>query len=146
MENKKIISYQDLDVYNRSYNACIQVMTKIITKLPESEKYDLKDQLSRSSKAVPRLIAEGFAKKHQKAGFQKYIDDAMGESNETQVSLSQCKDIYSKYINVALCEELIKEYDVIGRQLYRLREAWSKFSRKPITKTDNQTIRPDQKS
>jgi hypothetical protein len=46
-------------------------------------------------------------------------------------------------MNVALCEELIKEYDVIGKQLYRLREAWSKFSRKPFTKTDNQTNRPD---
>jgi len=91
------------------------------------------------------LIAEGFAKKHQKAGFQKYIDDAMGESNETQVGLSQCKDIYSKYINITLCEKLIKEYDIIGKQLYRLREAWSKFSRKPTTRTDNQANCPDQK-
>jgi len=131
MENKKITSYRDLDVYLRSYKTSIMVMKEIIPKLPESEKYDLKDQLSRSCKAVPRLIAEGFAKKHQKAGFQKYLDDAMAEANETQVGLCQCRDIYSKYIDLNLCEDLIKEYDIIGKQLYRLEEAWNKFSRKP---------------
>lgn len=111
-------------------------MAQIVPKLPENEKYDLKDQLSRSSKAIPRLIAEGFAKKHQKAGFQKYLDDAMAETNETQVSLSQCLDIYPKYIDVKLCESLIKEHDIIGKQLYRLKESWNNFSR-PTTKTNN---------
>ena len=131
MSNKKITGYQDLDVYQRSYKSSVQVMTKIVLKLPDSEKYDLKDQLSRSSKAVPRLIAEGFAKKHKKAGFQKYLDDAMAESNETQVGLCQSKDIYPKYIDIKLCEALIEEYDIISKQIYRLREAWNKFSRKP---------------
>lgn len=129
MEKRKIKSYNDLDVFQRAYKASILVMTKIVSILPEREKYDLKDQLARSSKAVPRLIAEGFAKKHQKAGFQKYLSDAMGESNETQVSLCQCRDIYSKYMNAILCENLIKEYDIIGKQLYRLEESWNKFSK-----------------
>jgi four helix bundle protein len=129
MEKKKIITYKDLEVYQRAYSACLIVMKDIIPKLPESEKFDLKDQLSRSSKAVPRLIAEGFAKKHQKAGFQKYLDDAMGESNETGVSLCQSKDIYSKSIDLSICEQLMNEYDIIGKQLYRLREAWSNFSK-----------------
>lgn len=104
MEKKKITSYNDLEVYQRAYNSCLIVMKEIVPKLPDSEKFDLKDQLSRSSKAIPRLIAEGFAKKHQKAGFQKYLDDAMAESNETGVSVCQSRDIY------------------------RPREAWSKFS------------------
>jgi len=133
MENKKIITYKDLDVYQRSYNACLLVMGQIIPKLPNIEKYDLKDQTSRSSKAIPRLIAEGFAKKHQKAGFQKYIDDAMSETNETQVSLCQCKDIYYGYIDANICANLIKEYEIIGKQLYRLRQAWEKFSNPPKT-------------
>jgi four helix bundle protein len=135
MEKKKITNYRDLDVYLRSYKACLLVMKEIVPKLPESEKYDLKDQLSRSSKAVPRLIAEGFAKQNQKAGFQKYLSDAMAEANETQVSLCQCKDIYPRYIDIKLCEDLIKEYDIIGKQLYRLEEAWNRFKRE--TKTNN---------
>jgi four helix bundle protein len=129
MEKKKITNYKDLEVYERSYKACLIVMQQIVPKLPDSEKYDLKDQLSRSSKAVPRLIAEGFAKKHQKAGFQKYLDDAMAESNETQVGITQCKDIYPQFVDVNVCDQLIVEYDIISKQLYRLREAWSKFSK-----------------
>lgn len=131
MDNKKkITSFRDLDVYQRTYKAAIEVMTEIIPKLPDSEKYDLKDQLSRSSKSILRLIAEGYAKRHQKHGFQKYLDDAMAESNETVVSLSQCRDIYSKYINVELCEKLIDTYDISGKQLYRLEESWSLFKGK----------------
>ncbi|MDD5132020.1 MAG: four helix bundle protein [bacterium] len=131
METKKIIkSFYDLDVYQRTYNASIQVMTKIVATLPESEKFDLKDQLSRSCKAIPRLIAEGYAKKHQKMGFQKYLDDAMAENNETIVSLSHCRDIYPDKIDTNLCKELISLYDITGKQLYKLSLAWTTFKRK----------------
>ena len=97
----------------------------ILPKLPDREKYDLKDQLSRSTKSIPRLIAEGYGKRHQKAGFQKYLDDAMGECNETIVSLEQCKDLYS--VNNPVLDEVLKIYDVSGRQIYKLREAWNNF-------------------
>jgi four helix bundle protein len=123
--NKKITSFKDLIVFQRTYDAMLIVMREIIPLLPESEKYDLKSQVSRSCKAIPRLIAEGYAKRHQRAGFQKYIDDAMGECNETIVSVEQIKDIYS--IKVDLCSELISIYDISGRQLYRLSESWTKF-------------------
>src|SRR4030042_1208724 len=130
MEKKKrITSFRDLDVYQATYNACIRVMTEILPKLPESEKYDLKDQLRRSVKAVPRLIAEGYAKRHQKFGFQKYLDDAMAECNETIVGLEMCRDIFGKYVDKILCKELVATYDVLGRQTYKLREAWGKFPR-----------------
>ena len=105
----------------------LTVMQEIVPRLPDSEKYDLCDQLSRACKAIPRLIAEGYAKRHQRAGFQKYIDDAMGECNEMIVSLSQCRDIYSNYIDSSRCEKLIDIYDKSGRQLYRLGNAWKDF-------------------
>ena len=68
--NSPIKSYKDLDVYKRSYSNCIKIFKEILTKLPSEEKFDLKDQLRRSSKAIPRLIAEGYAKRHQYKGFQ----------------------------------------------------------------------------
>jgi four helix bundle protein len=130
--SKKIIkSFKDLEVYQNTYKAAIVIATQILPKLPEGEKYDLRDQLSRSSKAIPRLIAEGFAKKHQKQGFQKYIDDAMAECNETIVSLEQVKDIYN--IEVNLCNELIDLYDKSARQLFNLAEAWDKFKQRRKT-------------
>ena len=125
--DKKITSFRDLEVYRNSYKACIEVMTKIIPNLPESERFDLKKQLSSSAKAIPRLIAEGYAKRHQKHGFQKYLDDATGECNETIVGLEQCKDLYGTEVDRELCEQLIDSYDKSGRQLYNLSSAWSKF-------------------
>ena len=127
-EKPIIRSFRDLEVYQKSYKACILIMTRIIPKLPESEKYDLKDQLSRACKAIPRLIAEGYAKRHQRLGFQKYLDDANAESNETIVCLEQIKDIYK--IEIVLCQDLIKSYDILSRQIYSLSNSWSEFKNK----------------
>ncbi len=124
---RKITSFRNLEVYQNSYRACTQVMNRIIPYLPESEKFDLKKQLSSSSKAIPRLIAEGYAKRHQKYGFQKYLDDAMAECNETIVGIEMCKDIFGAYVDRALCLELVDLYDKCGRQLYKLRDAWGRF-------------------
>jgi len=132
MEKTKITSFKDLEVYQRAYKACLVVMHQVVPKLPPSEKYDLASQLSRSCKAVPRLIAEGFAKKHQKKGFQKYLDDAMTESNESEVGMTQCRDIYFTEIDPNLSSSLVTEYNIIGRQIFRLREAWSKFTENRI--------------
>ncbi len=56
-QKQRITSFRDLEVYQNIYKFCITVMTEILPNLPMSEKYDLKDQLSRSVKAIPRLIA-----------------------------------------------------------------------------------------
>jgi four helix bundle protein len=130
MERKKrITSFGDLEVYQNTYKAMLEVMKEIVPKLPDIEKYDLRDQISRACKAIPRLIAEGYAKRHQKAGFQKYIDDAMAECNEMIVSLSQVRDIYPTYVNLIHCDQLVDEYDKSGRQLYKLGNAWRSFKK-----------------
>jgi four helix bundle protein len=85
--------------------------------------------LSDNIGAPPRR-AEGYAKRHQKHGFQKYLDDAMGECNETIVGLEQYKDLYVTNVNKQLCEQLIDLYDKSGRQLYNLSSAWTKFKRR----------------
>jgi four helix bundle protein len=129
MKNR-IASFRDLEVYQNSYRACMEVITRIISTTPDFEKNDLKSQLRRSVKAIPRLIAEGYAKRHQKHGFQKYLDDAMGECNETIVGLEQCRDLYGANVDRKLCEQLIDLYDKSGRQLYNLSSAWSKFKQR----------------
>jgi len=132
MENNSlkipIRSFRDLEVYRNTYQVMIKVNKEVLLKIPESEKYDLKDQLSRSSKAIPRLIAEGYAKRHQKFGFQKYLDDAMAECNETIVSLEQCRDLYN--VDKNQIDSLVDIYDKSGRQLYKLSIAWSNFKRR----------------
>ena len=118
-------------VYQESYQSSLVIARQILIKLPRHEKYDLVSQLSRSSKAIPRLIAEGYAKKHQRLAFQKYLDDAIGEANETIVSLEHVRDIYQ--IEKELCGELTVVYDRIARQLYSLAQAWDKFKKRKNT-------------
>jgi four helix bundle protein len=144
-DKKPIKSFQDLDVYQSAYKAMLIVFRSILPKLPKEEEYDLKDQLRRSVKAIPRLIAEGHSKRHQKKGFQKYIDDALAESNETLVSLNQARDLYSRNIDVEICNKLIDIYDKISRQLYKLSIAWTKFSelkgkRNRMTKDETSSV------
>jgi len=134
---KRITSFLDLDIYQSTYKASIIVLSKIIPSLPKDERYDLQDQLRRSVKAVPRLIAEAYSKRHQKRGFQGLIDDAMQESNETIVSLSHTKDAYK--IEMELCTRLIDVYDKASRQLYNLSLAWSNFKDRRLTKPKNET-------
>ena len=131
MTNSSFIkSFKDLEVYQTTYKIMLIVMKEILPKLPESEKYDLRDQLSRACKSIPRLIAEGYAKRHQKAGFQKYLDDAMAECNEMIVSLEQVKDLYDfEPISISM-KELINLYDKSARQLYKLSTAWTNFKDK----------------
>ena len=120
--------YNDLDVYKNSYNGMLKIFKNILGLIPKEEKYDLIDQLSRSSKAIPRLIAEGHAKRHQNKGFQKYIDDSHAEANETIVSLNQVKDLYiNRKVDADIADELIDLYDKISRQLYNLSRSWSKY-------------------
>jgi four helix bundle protein len=133
-DRKVIKSYEDLEVYQNSYNASIKVIKQIVNKLPVEEKTDLQQQMRRSCKAIPRLIAEGYAKKHQKKAFQKYLDDSKGESNEMIVSLNHCKDLYPNVINTELCEELIDIYDKTSRQLFNLAAVWTNFNDGSIRK------------
>jgi four helix bundle protein len=129
-ERNTIRSFKDLEIFQNSYRASIMVMKVIVPSLPKIEEYDLKSQISRSCKAITRLIAEGYAKRHQIRGFQKYLDDSMAESNEMIVNLSHCKDLYSELVDSKICEELIDVYDKTGRQIYKLSMSWKNFHNK----------------
>ena len=117
----------DLEVYQNTYAASVEVIGKIVPRLPRTEQDDLGDQLRRSAKAIPRLIAEGYSKKHQRKGFQNYLDDAMAESNEMIVSIRHTPDLYSNYVDPKLCKKLIDLYDKSSRQLYNLATKWRDF-------------------
>ena len=125
MKNMVVRSFQDLDVYQRLYKAMIIVMKEVIPNLPKEEQYDLTDQMRRSCKAPLAIIAEGYARKNYKKDWQKYINEALGECNEMIVHLSCCRDLYSDSLDIKKIEDLIKEYDIGGKQLFRLGESWS---------------------
>jgi hypothetical protein len=54
-----IRGFSDLDVYQEAYRGMLMIFKRILPSIPKEERFDLLDQLRRSSKAIPRLIAEG---------------------------------------------------------------------------------------
>lgn len=122
---QKTRSFRDLEVYRRLYQSMLLVADKVLPKLPVEEKFGLIDQMRRASKAPLAIIAEGYAKKHYRKDWLRYINDAIGECNEMMVHLSCCGDLYSKYIDISLIEGLIADYDISGKQLFCLGKSWS---------------------
>ena len=125
--SRKFRSFEDLDVYNRTFKASKAVIFDIIPKLPKEEKFDLADQMRRASKSIPTLIAEGYAKKYQQKGFNKYLTDAMAEANEMIVHLSYAKEYLKPFTKELDC--LIEIYSIAAKQLYKLNENWKSLSK-----------------
>jgi four helix bundle protein len=126
MGSNNIKSYQDLDVYKRLYEAMLLVHKTILPNLPVSEKFGLIDQMRRASKAPLAILAEGYAKKNYKKDWLRYINDAIGECNEMIVHLSCCRDLYNAIFKKDLLDKLLEEYNISGKQLYRLGKSWDK--------------------
>lgn len=53
--------------------------------------------------------------------FQHFLRNALGSCNEVRVLLELCKDL--GYIEEEIYQGLDEHYQIIGKQLYRLREA-----------------------
>lgn len=120
----KVRSFQDFEVYKRLYAAMLVVIKEILPALPADEKFDLVVQMRRCSKSVLALMAEGYARRIYRKDWQKYLVEAIGECNEMMVHLSCCKDLYSRFVNSEMADRLIRDYDIGGKQLYRLAESW----------------------
>lgn len=51
----------------------------------------------------------------------------MTENNETIVSLCHTRDIYPKKLNTQSIKKIINEYEIVGKQFYKLKKSWEKF-------------------
>ena len=119
-----IQSFKDLRVYQESYDLAV-IINKAILWLPASEKYDLVDQMRRASKSIPANIAEGYAKRLSEKEFRKYLLSAVGSGNEMVVHISFAKDL--GFWKPDFCEDLLKRYDGVGKQLTRLIQSWKSY-------------------
>ncbi|MCX6353686.1 MAG: four helix bundle protein [Candidatus Aureabacteria bacterium] len=79
-----ISSYKELDVFQRSMDAAMEIF-KITAKFPPEERYSLVDQIRRSSRSVCANLAEAWRKRRYRAAFINKLSDAETEAAETQV-------------------------------------------------------------
>lgn len=63
-------SFEELGCWKEARNLRLFVKDKIITKIPDSEKYNLIDQIKRLSRSVGNNIAEGYGRFHYQENIQ----------------------------------------------------------------------------
>jgi four helix bundle protein len=91
----------------------------IVTKgFPKEELYSLTDQIRRSSRAVNALIAESWGRRIYKAAFINKINEALGETMETQAWLDHA--LACDYINATQFQPLDAAWQHIGAMLNRI--------------------------
>jgi four helix bundle protein len=116
--------FRDLRVYQLPRKAVGDVF-EVTENFPRSEKYQLVDQIRRSSRATKALIAEGWARRRYKAAFISKRDEALGEAPETQSWLDDALD--RGYLASELFEGMDKEWSAITSMLVRMIDRASDF-------------------
>ena len=119
-----IQSFKDLKVYQESYELAL-IINRAIIRLPLTEKHILVDQMRRASKSIPANIAEGYAKRLFEREFKRYLLSAIGSCNEMVVHISFTKDL--GFWKEEFCEDLLKRYDILGKQLTKLLQNWKSY-------------------
>src|SRR3989344_6594023 len=102
-----IRSYEDLDVYRRSYRLALEI-NELCKKLPRSELHGLSSQLRRASRSVPSHIAEGFGRKVHPKEFQNFLLIALGSNDEVIFNIKFIKD--ASYISTDEHAHFVNEY------------------------------------
>lgn len=116
-----IKSFLDLDVYKESFQLSLEI-EDLIKTFPKNEEYLLSDQCKRASRAIPALIAEGYAKRETLPVFKKFLRDAIGEANEmiNHIAFAKAKN----YTTTTQGDDLINRYHIVGKKLTSLKEHW----------------------
>lgn len=118
-------SFKDLTVYKKAYSLAMEIF-EVTKKFPVEEKYELTDQVRRSSRAVCRAIGEGYRKRQYPRHFSSKMSDADMENTETQVSIDFA--LSCKYITEEVNKELLLKSEEIGRMLNHMVENPEKYS------------------
>ena len=112
-------SFRDLTVYKKAFELAMKIF-EITKKFPAEEKFELTDQIRRSSRAVCRAIGEGYRKRQYPKHFSSKMSDADMENTETQVSLDFA--LACNYITHEEYQELLISSEEVGRMLNHMVE------------------------
>lgn len=107
-------NFRDLTVNKKALSFAMEIF-QITKKFSKDEKYELLDQLRRSSRAICRVLGEGYRKRQYPKHFSSKMSDADMENTETQVSLDFAEAC--EYITHEEYVDLINKSEEIGRSL-----------------------------
>lgn len=117
-------SFRDLTVYKKAFALTMEIF-EITKRFPPEEKYELTDQLRRSSRSVCRGIGEDYRERQYPKHFSSKMSDADMENTETQVSLDLAEAC--KYISKEENREFRNKSEEVGRMLNHMVENPEKY-------------------
>jgi four helix bundle protein len=121
-----IRSFRDLDVYKMAREQSREIF-ELSKSFPREEMYSLTDQIRRSSRAVPAMIAEAWARRRYPAAFVNKLNEAQGEATETQSWLDAALDC--GYISAEQLLPHDRAYQSVGAMLNRMIDRADDFCR-----------------
>ena len=118
----KAEGYKKLKVYQQAHALALKVHDMSLV-LPKYELYEEGSQIRRSSKSISSNIVEGFALRHYRNEYLRYLSLAYASAQETLEHLDYLYETGSlKTEN--LYEELSHGYDVLCGMLFNLIQAF----------------------
>ncbi len=108
-----IKSLETLEAWKKAKDFALRVYREVLPLLPPEEKWNLNQQLRRSSNSVPANIAEGYGRFYYQDNI-RFCYNARGSLEETLSHLVVCYEM--KFISKALFDSL----DVDGEKLTQL--------------------------
>ena len=106
--------YKDLRVYEKLYKAA-KAIYQLSEEFPKEEIYAITNQIRRASLSIPLNIAEGYVKRGSQREFKRFLEMAIGSSNEVSVLLDFAKDL--GYMSEERHEKASREYEEISKML-----------------------------
>lgn len=121
----KVVRHTDLEVYQRTFDAAMQIFT-LSKKFPAEEKFSMTDQIRRASRSVAANLAEGWRKRRYAASFVSKLNDCEGEAAETQCWLQFA--VECGYITSDEARSLYRTYDDIIAMLVHMQNQPEKWA------------------
>ena len=119
-EGAQMKTFEDLKVFKRSYRVSLE-LHRLSLEFPKHEQTVLADQIRRSSKSIPALLAEGWGKRSSQAEFRRFVEMAVGSADELRVWLRYALDL--GYMEEGQWQGLSVEYKEIAKMLVGLSES-----------------------
>lgn len=122
-------SYRNLDIYKMSYSLAVKVH-KMTLGLPKYELYEQGSQVRRSTKSIKDNIVEGYGRKRYKQEFIRFLVFAHASCDEAVSQLTMIDEIHFESKGLT---DLLSEYEVLGRKIYKFIDYVEKNWNEPKT-------------
>lgn len=114
-------NYESLDVYQHAFRAALDIHLLSLT-FPKIEQYaGIADQIRRCSKGICANIAEGLSKQMSLADKKRFLQMAMGSTEETRVWVSFAMEL--EYVEADRGKKVREEYQYIMKMLVQLQKS-----------------------